>query len=60
MSASKLSVQLGLRYNLKVLHAGNLLCAGVFHYESLLSLPSSQVDIQKNAEVCCSILNFLV
>ena len=35
MSASKLSVQLGLRYNwristLKVLHAGNLLCARVF------------------------------
>ena len=35
MSASIFSVQLGLRYNwristLKVLHAGNLLCAGVF------------------------------
>ena len=50
MSASKLSVQLGLRYNwrismLQVLHAGNLLCAGIFIMKAGFRSPFSGLDI---------------
>ena len=57
MPASKLSVQLELRYNwrismLKVLHGGILLCARAFHDESWLSFPPSQVCFAGTNKVC--------